>query len=186
MATKIRFLSSSKPDYNYLFNSMMIFTCMNDSEDVISHLIQISGLKLWPEYRRKCKHGQDIFCSFCECFTTSKLWGNYRFLLTFDCFCYFLFVQLYIMESFIDNFELIIIKLGDIGPIFLFLFLFCSFPLWYGWRSCGVLLSVVVVCVTLGSAPMAWIVSVSVFLVFSPWSVNLEGPDEKSILGQLL
>ncbi len=39
---KTWFLSSFEPDYNYLFNSQTMFTCMNDSEESILCLILLS------------------------------------------------------------------------------------------------------------------------------------------------
>lgn len=47
-ATKRWLLSSFEEDNSYLFNSQPIFTCVNDSENIILCLVQGSRLELCP------------------------------------------------------------------------------------------------------------------------------------------
>lgn len=60
-------MSSSEPEYNYLFNYQPIFTCMNDFDDIILCII-LNMANDW----RKCKRTQMFSATFVECFTASK------------------------------------------------------------------------------------------------------------------
>ncbi len=55
-------MSSSEPEYNYLFNYQPIFTCMNDFDDIILCII-LNMANDW----RKCKRTQMFSATFVEC-----------------------------------------------------------------------------------------------------------------------